>query len=273
MATKTKTISKPSTASIKAKPAPAKKPASAAKPTPAKKPVAVVRKPAPAKLASPKIAPAKIATPKVAPAKIASPKMAAKNGASKVVVSKPKVVSRKKASAKSEYKAHSQFAIHIPQPPRVLTGFLAKQRERLLILKDTLLDSMNGVAKDSLRSRAEGSEASAFGMHQADAGSDAYDRDFALSLLSMEQDSLYEIDQALKRIESETYGNCEISNKPIPHPRLEALPFTRYTVECQAELEKKNRFSRVRQPVTSLFGLGEDGEESDDDDTISDSKD
>ena len=59
---------------------------------------------------------------------------------------------------------------------------------------------MNGVAKDSLRSRAEGSEASAFGMHQADAGSDAYDRDFALSLLSQEQDSLYEIDEALKRI-------------------------------------------------------------------------
>ena len=44
-----------------------------------------------------------------------------------------------------------------------------------------MVDSMAGVAKDNLRSRAEGSEASAFGMHQADAGSDAYDRDFALA--------------------------------------------------------------------------------------------
>ena len=60
-----------------------------------------------------------------------------------------------------------------------------------------MVDSMAGVAQDTLRSRAEGSEASAFGMHQADAGSDAYDRDFALSLLSQEQDALYEIDQAL----------------------------------------------------------------------------
>ncbi len=154
-----------------------------------------------------------------------------------------------------------------------LTTFLEKQRQRLLALKDTLLDSMNGVAKDSLRSRAEGSEASAFGMHQADAGSDAYDRDFALSLLSQEQDSLYEIDEALKRVGSGTYGTCEMSGKPIPHPRLEALPFTRYTVECQAELEKRSRFQRVRQPVTSLFGLAdEEGGDGDDEDSPTDNK-
>ena len=143
----------------------------------------------------------------------------------------------------------------------------------VLALKDTLLDSMNGVAKDSLRSRAEGSEASAFGMHQADAGSDAYDRDFALSLLSQEQDSLYEIDEALKRIENGTYGICEMSGKTIPHARLEALPFTRYTVECQAELEKRNRFQRVRQPVISLFGLSEEEGGEEDEESSSDSKD
>ncbi|MCX6969674.1 MAG: TraR/DksA C4-type zinc finger protein [Verrucomicrobia bacterium] len=158
------------------------------------------------------------------------------------------------------------------KPPLQAVGFLAKQRDRLLTLKDTLLDSMTGVAKDSLRSRAEGSEASAFGMHQADAGSDAYDRDFALSLLSQEQDSLYEIDEALKRIDTGSYGVCEMSGKPILHARLEALPFTRYTVECQAEIEKKNRYSRVRQPVASLFGLGDDEGGDDDDDSSTDSK-
>ena len=82
-------------------------------------------------------------------------------------------------------------------------------------LRDAMVDSMAGVAQGTLRSRAEGSEASAFGMHQADAGSDAYDRDFALSLLSQEQDALYEIDEALKRIELGTYGKCEMSGKPI----------------------------------------------------------
>lgn len=155
---------------------------------------------------------------------------------------------------------------------KISPAFLQKQKQRLLFLKDELLDSMNGVAKDTLRSRAEGSEGSAFGMHQADAGSDAYDRDFALSLLSLEQNSLYEIDQALERIIDGTYGVCEISGKAIPHPRLEALPFTRYTVECQAQLEKQNRF-RARTPVNSLFGLNDSDGDDDDDDSSSDQKD
>jgi RNA polymerase-binding transcription factor DksA len=148
---------------------------------------------------------------------------------------------------------------------RRLDPFTRSQKDKLLQLRDAMVDSMAGVAKDNLRSRAEGSEASAFGMHQADAGSDAYDRDFALSLLSQEQDALYEIDQALKRIELGTYGTCEMSGKSISHARLEAIPFARFTVECQSQLEKQNKASRVRQSVTSLFGLtdeeGAEGEE------------
>src|ERR1700693_3877694 len=141
---------------------------------------------------------------------------------------------------------------------RKMIPFTRKQKEKLLNLRDAMVDTMAGVAQDTLRSRAEGSEASAFGMHQADAGSDAYDRDFALSLLSQEQDALYEIDQALKRIEVGTYGICEMSGKSIPHARLEAIPFARFTVECQSQLEKQNKQSRVRQSVTSLFGLTDD---------------
>ena len=148
---------------------------------------------------------------------------------------------------------------------RKLDPFIRKQKEKLLYLRDAMVDSMAGVAQGTLRSRAEGSEASAFGMHQADAGSDAYDRDFALSLLSQEQDALYEIDEALKRIELGTYGKCEMSGKPIPRARLEAIPFARFTVECQSQLEKQSKASRVRQSVTSLFGLtdeeGGEGEE------------
>jgi DnaK suppressor protein len=141
---------------------------------------------------------------------------------------------------------------------RKLDPFTRKQKEKLLQLRDAMVDSMAGVAQDTLRTRAEGSESSAFGMHQADAGSDAYDRDFALSLLSQEQDALYEIDQALKRIDLGTYGICEMSGKPIPRARLEAIPFARFTVECQSQLEKQNKASRVRQSVTSLFGLTEE---------------
>ena len=49
---------------------------------------------------------------------------------------------------------------------------------------------MNGVTRETLR--GAGDDGSAFGMHQADAGSDSYDRDFALNLLSQEQDALHD---------------------------------------------------------------------------------
>src|SRR4029078_6747959 len=100
-------------------------------------------------------------------------------------------------------------------------------------------------------------------MHQADAGSDAYDRDFALSLLSQEQDALYEIDEALKRVELRTYGKCVIAGKPIPHARLEAIPFARFTVECQSQLEKQSKATRMRPSVTSLFGFAEGADAQD----------
>jgi len=154
-----------------------------------------------------------------------------------------------------------------------LTPFLQKQKERLIQLRDSMVDSMMGVAKDTLRSRAEGSEASAFGMHQADAGSDAYDRDFALSLLSQEQDALYEIEQALGRIELGSYGVCEMTGKPIAHARLEAIPFARYTVECQSQLEKQNKHFNIRKPVTSLFGLTDDEPgEAEEEEPVADNK-
>jgi RNA polymerase-binding transcription factor DksA len=229
------------------------------------------KKPAPkaAKKAAPKkSAPAKAAKPSGKTTKPA-PK-ASKPAAKKVPTGK----TAKAVSSKAGSNGHRKLGR--PQTPteailgnnhkqRKLDPFTHGQREKLLQLRDAMVDSMAGVAKDNLRSRAEGSEASAFGMHQADAGSDAYDRDFALSLLSQEQDALYEIDQALKRIELGTYGVCEMSGKPIGHARLEAIPFARFTVECQSQLEKQNRASRVRQSVTSLFGLtdeeGGEGEE------------
>jgi RNA polymerase-binding transcription factor DksA len=193
----------------------------------------------------------------------------------------PQAVPAKKTSAASKTKTKAPHSVSAPSSSeRVLaqqfikkplsnknlqlTPFLTRQRQRLLELKDTLLDSMTGVARGNLHA---GSETSAFGMHQADAGSDAYDRDFALSMLSKEQGSLYEIDAALKRINDGSYGMCDICEKPIRHDRLEALPFTRYTVECQAELEKRQHHHSVRPHINSLFGLTEEETESEEEET------
>jgi len=202
--------------------------------------------------------------PKPQPKKDAAKKP--KAAPSKEVKSAPKAAAKApKAEEKAPERPNGRPAPG-PEKEVKLTPFLKQQRERLQLLRDTILDSMAGVAKDTLRSRPEGSEASAFGMHQADAGSDAYDKDFALSLLSQEQDALYEIEEALKRIENGTYGVCEMSGKPIPAARLEALPFARLTVECQAEFERTRKFQRSRIPVTSLFGLTDSDDEDSDGD-------
>ena len=159
--------------------------------------------------------------------------------------------------------------VKLPQDAKTF-AFFDRQKKRLLELRDHFLDQMQSVAQDSLRSRAENNEASAVGQHQADAGSDAYEKDFALSLLSQEQDALYEIEEALKRIEVGTYGICEMSSKVIPHARLEAIPFARFTVECQQQLEKENRGRRrwdtAPQFMDSAEAFSDEEEESTDDD-------
>ena len=259
-----KPVPKAKPAAAKKKPAPAKKPA-VKKPVPAKKP-APTKKPAVKKVTVKKPA------PKKAPAKKAP---AVKAPVKKPVAIKKVAPVKPKATAKSSAKPVPKNLpplIKKAVPQVKLSPWLVKQQGRLLHLKDELLDAMNGVGRDTLRTRAEGSDASGFGMHTGDAGSDAYDRDFALSLLSQERDSLFEIDAALKKIQDGAYGLCELSGKPIPHARLEALPFARYTVECQADLEKNNRLHRVRQPVTSLFGLNEDEAEGEEEEPATESK-
>ncbi len=145
-----------------------------------------------------------------------------------------------------------------------MTPFLKAQNQRLLDLRDSLVDAMAGVAQDNLRG-SDGADSSAFGMHQADAGSDAYDRDFALNLLSQEQDALYEIEEAIGRIKLGTYGICEISGKKIMRERLEAIPFARFTVECQAQLERENGGRGFRRPARQQLFDSESGVDSDED--------
>ena len=112
--------------------------------------------------------------------------------------------------------------------------------ERLLELREQLRRQMNGLAKESAQ------ELAGYSLHMADSGTDNFDRDFALSLLSSDQDAVYEIEEALKRIEKGTYGVCELTGKPIPRTRLEAIPWTRFTVQAQAQLEKDGALRQRR---------------------------
>jgi DnaK suppressor protein len=110
----------------------------------------------------------------------------------------------------------------------------------LMDLRDQLTKQMNGLAEESAQ------ELAGYSLHMADSGTDNFDRDFALSLLSSDQDAVYEIEEALKRIEKKTYGVCELTGKSIPKARLEAIPWTRFTVEAQAQLEREGALKSRR---------------------------
>ena len=116
----------------------------------------------------------------------------------------------------------------------------AKYYQHLIELRDQLLKQMSGLAKESAQ------EMAGYSLHMADSGTDNFDRDFALSLLSSDQDAIYEIEEALKRIEKDTYGICELTGKLIPKARLEAIPWTRFTVQAQAQLEREGALRQRR---------------------------
>lgn len=255
----------------------AKKPV-AKKAAPAKKQAAPAKKSAPAKKAIPakKAAPAKKEAPSKAPKKAAAPvkKAVEKDApapkpAKKPVTKKPSLVSTPPPPAPLKPRFVPPPAAPAPKPSATGTGthspsFIEKQHQRLLDLRDSLVDSMSGMTRDTIRNAPEGSEASGSGQHQGDAGSDAYDRDFALSVLAKEQDALYEIEQALYRIKKGTYGNCEMSGIKIPVTRLEAIPFARLTVEEQANWEKEygNRRFRPSNEVGFSGGIPQEDEDS-----------
>ena len=130
----------------------------------------------------------------------------------------------------------------------------------LIELREQLMRQMSGLAKESAQ------EMAGYRLHMADSGTDNFDRDFALSLLSADQDSVYEIDEALKRIEKKTFGVCELTGKIIPKVRLEAIPWTRFTVEAQGQLERDGalRQRRIGQ-LGTVDNAGATEVESDDD--------
>lgn len=135
-----------------------------------------------------------------------------------------------------------------------------KRYYKLLIdLRTHLTAGIELHSEETLKRSAkdDAGDLSSYGQHMADAGTDTFDRDFALSLVSSEQEALSEIEAAIKRIRDGSYGVCEITQKPIAKDRLLAVPFTRYSAEAQKNLERNRLRSRTQ---AGIFGeLGEEG--------------
>ena len=117
-----------------------------------------------------------------------------------------------------------------------------KEFKKLVIKKkEELLDSVRHISEDTLkRSQKDASgDISSYTIHMADMATDTYDREFSLGLATSEQKIIFEVDDAMKRIEEGTYGICEDCDKLIAKRRLKAVPHARLCIKCQQKREKK----------------------------------
>ncbi len=142
---------------------------------------------------------------------------------------------------------------------RDVTEKFRRYHKLLMDMRRHLTEGIERHSEETLKRsvKEDAGDLSAYGQHMADAGTDTFDRDFALSLVSNEQEALSEIEAAIKRIRDGTYGICEITAKPIATERLLAVPYTRDSAEAQKQIERNRHHSRTQ---AGLFG--EAGEES-----------
>lgn len=109
-----------------------------------------------------------------------------------------------------------------------------KFKERLEDLKKQMTRLLEGTAAEVKKP----DEATGYSQHQADQGTDDFDRTIGLELTSSEYQVLKQIDRALEKIEEGSYGLCDISGDEIPLKRLEAVPYATMTVASQEKFEK-----------------------------------
>lgn len=118
-----------------------------------------------------------------------------------------------------------------------------KYKKVLLEEKEKILGQINSLSEDTLASsqRDSSGDLSGYSMHMADVGTDNFQRELALGLVSNEQQVLYRIEEALKRIEEGTFGKCETCGKVIKESRLKALPFAAMCISCKEKEEAQGR--------------------------------
>ena len=106
-------------------------------------------------------------------------------------------------------------------------------QEQLLTQRQEILDLYEHDLREGQRASDEGS------VDIVDRANNAYNREFLFSLSGAERDTLFQIEEALKKIEgNDGYGSCANCSSEIPVARLRALPWAKYCVDCK-ELEEK----------------------------------
>ncbi len=139
-----------------------------------------------------------------------------------------------KTATKSAAKTATKTATKKARAPK-LTPFLGAQRERLIEERNTYLRSANELKAqaDSLALEHEPGDVQ-FDEEGGEGGTSNVDRELDLVLSAQALAAVNEIDFALEKILSGTYGLCEQCGQPIPEARLEALPHAALCVACKS---------------------------------------
>lgn len=117
---------------------------------------------------------------------------------------------------------------------------LKQFRDLLITERAKFAGEIKSIAHDASKNPREASgDLSSYTIHMADMSADTYERELAMNIASTEQEVLYQIDEALKRVGEGTYGTCQQCNKPISLSRLKAVPYTSLCIECQRAKEQK----------------------------------
>ncbi|UCF78930.1 MAG: TraR/DksA C4-type zinc finger protein [Candidatus Eiseniibacteriota bacterium] len=112
--------------------------------------------------------------------------------------------------------------------------------QRLMEERNKLLVQLAHVEKDVLGQtpRDSAGDLSAYTFHMADLGTDAMEREKAFLFASSEGRLLYHINEALRRLYRNEYGDCESCGSPISRERLEVVPHARLCIKCKEKEEK-----------------------------------
>jgi RNA polymerase-binding protein DksA len=116
---------------------------------------------------------------------------------------------------------------------------LKKYKILLLKEREKIGGGLNHIAQDTLKTSQKDAsgDLSGYSFHMADQASDNYEVEFSLGRASEEQDLLYSIDEAIKRVQDGTYGSCSLCGKQIPKKRLTAIPHAELCIICQSKNE------------------------------------
>jgi len=118
---------------------------------------------------------------------------------------------------------------------------LENYRTKLIELKEKLGGVLENIAKEHLNEqmRDKSGDLSGYSLHMADAGTDNFEKEFALSVAGRETEVLYHIDRALERIDNNTFGTCDMCKEDITSNRLDAIPYAARCIKCESEMEKE----------------------------------